>query len=1194
MVEGTLATIDANEAVASVAYRLSEVIAIYPITPASPMGEHAEEWSVTERPNRWGTVPDIVEMQSEGGAAGALHGALQAGAMATTFTSSQGLLLMIPNLFKIAGELNALCMHVAARSVATHALSIFGDHSDVMAARGTGFAMLASGSPQEAVDLAAIAHAATLRSRVPFMHFFDGFRTSHEIQKIVTVDDTVLDALVDDTAVAAHRARSLSPDRPVIRGTAQNPDTFFQAREAANPFLDACPAIVADTMAQFAELTGRRYRLFDYVGHPEADRVVVMMGSGAECAHETVEHLAGQGERVGLVKVRLYRPFSMDRFVEALPATIRSVAVLDRTKEPGSTGEPLLLDVTAALVDALGRGDLPTLPRLIGGRYGLSSKEFSPPMVKAVFDELAARAPRSRFTVGITDDVTHLSLPLDDTFDTEPAGVRRAVFFGLGSDGTVSSNKASIKIIGETTPLQCQGYFVLDSKKAGATTVSHLRFGPDTIRSTYQIRQAEFVAVHDPGLLDRLDVLAQAAPGATVLVNLPGGLDGAWDRLPRRFQEATIPKGCRLFVIDAFEVADRFGLGRRINTIMQTCFFALADVLPTGVAIEKIKDSVQTTWGRRGPEIVRRNVDAIDAALAELHEIAVPETASAAARARPTVPDDAPDFVQRVTRLILEGHGDELPVSAFPPDGTWPSGTSRYEKRAIALEIPIWEPDLCVQCNRCSMICPHTAIVTKVFEPAHGEGAPASFRSEPEEHTPELEGLSYTVQVAPDDCTGCGLCVEVCPAKDRTSPKRKAINLQPAAEHRDREREAFDFFRQIPDLPRTRIPVRSRNLALLPATFEFSGACAGCGETPYIRALTQLFGDHLVIANATGCSSIYGGNLPTTPYSTGADGRGPAWSNSLFEDNAEFGFGLRLGLDAAERRARALLQVCSPELPEALVGELATPCLDDAALERRRTLLAELRDRLAGIAGPDARALAELTDSLAPRSVWAVGGDGWAYDIGYGGLDHVLASSRDINVLVLDTEVYSNTGGQQSKATPIGAVAKFASAGKETRKKDLGLLAMSYGHVYVASVAMQARSRHTLKALLEAESFPGPSLVIAHSPCIAHGYDLVHSPAQQARAINSGAWPLYRYDPRRTTAGEPPLVVDADPTSVSMRDYMEQEARFRMVELRDPDRFTHLVHLAEDAVRDRHALYGQLAQIRYPDGPTPDEEPNNG
>jgi pyruvate-ferredoxin/flavodoxin oxidoreductase len=1175
-------TTDANEAVASVAHRLSDVIAIYPITPASPMAEHAEEWSVAGRTNRWGSVPEVVEMQSEGGAAGALHGALTTGAPATTFTSSQGLLLMLPNLFKIAGELSPLCMHVAARSVATHALSIFGDHSDVMAVRGAGMAMLASGSPQEATDLAAIGHAATLSSRVPFLHFFDGFRTSHEIQKITPVDDATLDALIDPEALADHRARGLSPDRPEIRGTAQNPDTFFQAREAANPFHDACGPIVAETMERFAALTGRRYRLFDYVGHPDAERVVVLMGSGAECTHEVVEHLVARGERVGVLKVRLYRPFSMAAFVDALPASVRSVAVLDRTKEPGSTGEPLLLDVTAALVDALGRGAIGALPRIIGGRYGLSSKDLDPPMVAAVFAELVRHEPRTRFTVGINDDVTHLSLATDDSLHTEPEGVTRALFFGLGSDGTVSSNKASIRIIGDNTALQCQGHFVLDSKKSGATTVSHLRFGPEPIRSTYLIRRAEFVAVHDPGLLERLEVLERAAPNSTVLCNLAGGPEAVWEQLPRRIQETLVDRGCRLFAIDAFAIAERFGLGRRINTVMQTCFFALTDVLDTEVAIEHIKASVQHTWGRRGPEIVRRNLQAIDAALAGLHEVPVPAAATAPATTRVTVPDDAPGFVQRVTRLILEGHGDRLPVSAFPPDGSWPTGTSRYEKRGIALEIPVWEPDLCIQCNRCSMICPHTAIVTKVFEPDEAAGAPPSFRSRPERVTPELEGLDYTVQVAPDDCTGCGLCVEVCPAKDRTQPKRKAINLAPVVEHRDAERAAHEFVRTIADPPRTTIPRTPRSLALLPARFEFSGACAGCGETPYLRVLTQLFGDHLVIANATGCSSIYGANLPTTPYSTDADGRGPAWSNSLFEDNAEFALGMRLGLDAAERRARALLAACAPHLDDPLVAELSRVAVGDDAIAAHRALVAELRGRLATVDDPDARALVALADSLTPRSLWAVGGDGWAYDIGYGGLDHVLASGRDVNVLVLDTEVYSNTGGQQSKATPLGAVAKFASAGKETRKKDLGLLAMSYGHVYVASVAMQSRSRHTLEVLQEAESYPGPSLVIAHSPCIAHGYDLVHSPAQQARAVKSGAWPLYRYDPRRVDAGEPPMVIDADPTSVPMREYMEQEARFRMVELADPDRFQKLVRAAEQAVRDRHDLYEQLATIRYP------------
>jgi pyruvate-ferredoxin/flavodoxin oxidoreductase len=1189
--EATTATLDANEAVASVAYRLSEVIAIYPITPASAMGEHADEWSAGRRPNLWGSVPDVVEMQSEGGAAGAVHGALQAGALTTTFTASQGLLLMLPNLYKIAGELTSFCMHVAARSVATHALSIFGDHSDVMAVRQSGFALLASGSPQEAQDLAAIAHAATFASRVPFLHFFDGFRTSHEIQKISMVDDDTLRSLVDADAIAAHRDRALSPEHPVARGTSQNPDAFFQAREAANGYYDACPDIVSATMDRFAELTGRRYAPFDYVGHPDAERVVVMMGSGAECAHETVEHLVAAGERVGLVKIRLYRPFSMDRFIASLPPTVRSVAVLDRTKEPGSTGEPLLLDVTAALVDALADGRLGVLPRIIGGRYGLSSKEFTPAMVAAVFDELDAERPRRRFTVGITDDVTHLSLPVDDTFDIEPVDVTRAVFYGLGADGTVSSNKAAIRIIGDTTALFCQGHFVFDSKKSGAQTVSHLRFGPNPIRSTYQIRRAGFVAVHDPGFLDRLDVLDTADTGATVLINTTVPPERLWDSLPIEAQRLLSERNCRLHAIDAYQIAENHGLARRINTIMSTCFFALSGVLPRDDAVDAVKQSVADTWGKRGPEIVRRNVAAIDATLVELHEIPL-GAVTATRHRRPAVPADAPDFVANVTRLLLEGHGDRLPVSAFPPDGTWPTGTSRYEKRAIALDIPIWEPDLCVQCNRCSMICPHAAIRTKVFEPDQATAAPDSFRHVPEGYTPELEGLEYVVQVAPDDCTGCGLCVEVCPAKDRSAPKRKAINMTPAGEHRDRERDAFEFYESIPDVARTRIPVESRTLALLPPLFEFSGACAGCGETPYLRLLTQLYGDRLIIANATGCSSIYGGNLPTMPYTSGPDGRGPAWNNSLFEDNAEFGFGIRLGVDAQEARARLLLGRLAAELPERLVEALTAPCGGDAeSIATRRAQVADLRSLLAaldpaGSGSSDAAELDRLADHLVPTSVWIVGGDGWAYDIGYGGLDHVLASNRKVNVLVLDTEVYSNTGGQQSKATPMGAVAKFASAGKETAKKDLGLLAMTYGHVYVASVAMQARSHQTITAMREAEEYPGPSLVIAHSPCIAHGYDLVHSPAQQRRAINAGAWPLYRFDPRRIAAGEPPLHIDADPVSVPMRDYMLEEARFRMVELRDPERFERLVQAAERAVADRHALYEQLAQVRLP---TPEE-----
>jgi len=1189
-------TVDANEAVASVAYRASEVIAIYPITPASPMGEHAAEWAVAGRANLWGTVPDVVEMQSEGGAAGAVHGALQAGALTTTFTASQGLLLMIPNLYKIAGELTSFCMHVAARTIATHALSIFGDHSDVMAVRGTGLALLASGSPQEAVDLAAIAHAATSHARVPFLHFFDGFRTSHELATITTVTDDTLRALLGDDgtsgALLGHRLRAMNPDHPVIRGTAQNPDTFFQAREAANLYYDACPAVVEATMARFAELTGRHYELFEYVGAPDAERVVVMMGSGAECMHEVVEHLVAAGEKVGLVKVRLFRPFSMEHLVGALPSTVRAVAVLDRTKEPGSAGEPLLLDVIAALVDALGAGRLDAIPRVIGGRYGLSSKEFSPAMAKAVLDELAPPSrsgggARTRFTVGINDDITRLSLPYDESFTTESPAVRRAVFYGLGSDGTVSANKASVKIIAEHTGLAGQGHFVYDSKKSGSMTVSHLRFGPSPIRSTYEIRSAELVAVHDAGLLDRIDVLERAAPGATVLLNLPGDPTTAWDRLPARVQRGLVDRGCRCFVVDAYEVATRHRMGRRINTIMQTCFFALVDVVPVDTAIDAIKDSVVAAYGRRGGTIVDANLAAIDDALAAMTEVVVPAVATTPEHHHATVPSDAPEFVQKVTALVMEGHGDRLPVSAFPVDGTWPTGTSRYEKRAIAHELPVWEPELCTECNQCSMLCPHTAIVTRVFEPDDGTFAPPQFRSIPTKHTKGLEGLGYTVVVAPDDCTGCGLCVEVCLGVDRHDKEHRSLRMEPATAVRDDWRVAWDFARALPELPRTRIPRTPRTFGLLPATFEFSGACAGCGETPYIRTLTQLFGDHLVIANATGCSSIYGANLPTTPYTTDEHGRGPAWSNSLFEDNAEYALGLRAGIDATRAHAYAELDALVLRHPEYfdvdLLEQLHEPCPgDDVSLENRRRLVDGLRGRLAMTEDRQAAGLAQIADVFVPRSVWAVGGDGWAYDIGYGGLDHVLSSGRDVNILVLDTEVYSNTGGQASKATPMGASAKFVSEGKDSRKKDLGLLAMSYGNVYVASIALQARSRHAVETMLEAEAYPGPSLVIAHSPCIAHGYDLKHSPTEQKRAIDSGAWPLYRYDPRRADAGDAPLVIDADPASLSMREYMEDESRFTMVRVADPERFEELVDHATQAVASRHAFYEQLAEVHVP------------
>ena len=1158
------------------------MIAIYPITPASPMGEYADGWAADRRPNLWGATPEVVEMQSEGGAAGAVHGALQAGALATTFTASQGLLLMLPNLFKIAGELTPFCMHVAARTIATHALSIFGDHSDVMAARSTGMALLCSNSAQEAHDLAAIGHAVTLRARVPVMHFFDGFRTSHEIGRIVPLADDHLRALVDDDALRAHRARALDPDRPVLRGTAQNPDAFFQSREAIEPFYARFPGLLEETMARFAGITGRLYRLFEYAGHPQAERVVVLMGSGAECAHETIEHLVANGERVGVLKVRLMRPFSLTHMLAALPTSATAVTVLDRTKEPGSSAEPLYQEVAAALVDAVGRGDRASLPRLFGGRYGLGSKEFTPSMVKAAFDNMASPMPMRRFTLGIRDDVSGSTLPHDPTFDVEPEDVSRAIFFGLGADGTVSANKASVKIIGEETPLFVQGHFEYDSRKAGSTTTSHLRFGPRPIRSTYRIRSAQFVAIHDPEFFERYDVLAAAMPGATVLLNTSVAPERVWDSLSFEVQETLVERRCRLFAIDGYGVAEQAGLGRRINTVMQVCFFALSKVLPLDEAMAHLRSAIEKTWGRRGAEVTKRNFAALDAALPAMREIEVPRAVSSARRRPPAVPAHAPDFVQKVTRLLLEGRGDELPVSAFPPDGTWPTGTSRFEKRALATDVPIWQPDLCVQCNFCSMICPHSAIQTKLYAPAALAGAPAGFRSLGQSFDAKLGDLRFSVQVAPEDCTGCGLCIEVCPAKDRLNPRRKALVAEPLDEHRAVEREAFAFFEGIESAPLDGLPIDKRSAVFRTPLFEFSGACAGCGETPYIRLLTQLFGDHLLVANATGCSSIYGGNLPTTPFAKDRHGRGPAWSNSLFEDNAEFGLGLQLAVDVRASRARDLLRLLAPRLPEALVDTLLSPGSGESWMAAQRERVAALQSLLESDPGFEARALVEAAPALVPRSVWIIGGDGWAYDIGFGGLDHVLASARKVNVLVLDTEVYSNTGGQCSKATPLGAAAKFATAGKSTRKKDLGLLAMSYGHVYVAEVALQARSAQTVEAFLEADRHPGPSLVIAHSPCIAHGYDLVHSPAQQKRAIDSGSGPLYRFDPARIDRGEAPLVLDSGAPRIDVGVYMENEARFRMVQLRSPERYATLLEAARVAVGQRRALYEQLARIHVP------------
>ncbi|HEX9287728.1 MAG TPA: pyruvate:ferredoxin (flavodoxin) oxidoreductase [Thermoanaerobaculia bacterium] len=1175
-------TVEGNEAVASVAHRLSEVIAIYPITPSSAMGEFADEWSAAGRRNVWGAVPQVVEMQSEGGAAGAVHGALQAGALATTFTASQGLLLMIPNMYKIAGELTPFAMHVAARTLATHALSIFGDHSDVMACRQTGFALLASGSVQEAQDLAAIAHAATLEARIPFLHFFDGFRTSHEIAKIEFLGDGDLRALVSEDRIAEHRARGLTPDRPVVRGTAQNPDVFFQAREACNPFFAACPDRVREVMERFAAITSRRYRLFDYVGHPEAERVIVAMGSGAEVVHETVEWMAARGERVGVLKVRLFRPFSVADFVAALPPTARKIAVLDRTKEPGAIGEPLYQDVVTALAEARDSGLRPGGfgSRVVGGRYGLSSKEFHPGMVRAVFDELSALKPKNHFTIGIRDDVSGTSLPFDGAFDIEPPSVVRGVFFGLGSDGTVSANKNSIKIIGEATDGAAQGYFVYDSKKSGAITISHLRFGPPPIRSSYLVRKAQFVACHQFGLLDLYDVLGYAAEGADVLLNCPNGAETAWSRLPREAQDQIVEKRLRLHAIDADRVAREAGLAGRINTIMQTCFFAISGILPREEAISRIKQSIEKSYGKKGPELLARNLAAVDRALENLVTVKVPAGADAARRRPFPVPQDAPEFVRRITAVMIAGRGDELPVSAFLPDGTWPSGTSKYEKRNIADEIPAWDPSLCIQCNKCALVCPHAAIRAKVYEPARLENAPDGFLSDTFRGL-DLRDWKYTIQVAPEDCTGCSLCVVFCPAHDKKDKSRKALRMEPQPPRREIERKNYEFFLKLPEVDRSRLrAVDVKSSQFFQPLFEYSGACSGCGETPYVKLLTQLFGDRALIANATGCSSIYGGNLPTTPYTTNPEGRGPAWSNSLFEDNAEFGLGFRLAVDSREERARSLLRKLSKVLPDGLAAEiLDSPQNTEGEIAAQRDRIARLRMELGRLASEDARQLEADAEALVKKSVWIVGGDGWAYDIGFGGLDHVLASGRNVNVLVLDSEVYSNTGGQQSKATPLGAAAKFAAAGKETGKKDLGLMAMTYGNVYVARIAFGSKDHQTVKALLEAESYPGPSLVIAYSHCIAHGYDMADGTNQQKLAVDSGTWPLYRFDPRRIAAGEPPLQLDSPPPKIRIEEYMRNENRFRMLERQGEERWRKLVDAAQKEVERRSALYQRLAAL---------------
>ena len=1175
-----MSVVDGNEAAAWVAYRLNEVIAIYPITPSSPMGEWSDQWNSEHKKNIWGAIPDVIEMQSEGGAAGALHGALQAGALSTTFTASQGLLLMIPNMYKIAGELTSAVIHVAARTLATHALSIFGDHSDVMAARATGFAMLASNSVQEASDLACIAQAATLESRIPFLHFFDGFRTSHEVGMIEPLSDDDLRAVVDDKFIRQHRERAMSPDRPVLRGTAQNPDVFFQAREACNPFYRACPTIVQEVMDRFGKRTGRHYRLFDYYGPADAERLIILMGSGAGAAEEAVDALQKQGEKVGLLKVRLFRPFTADGFLAAVPKSVKSIAVLDRTKEPGSLGEPLYQDVLNVYMERYAANSAAGIPRVIGGRYGLSSKEFTPGMVKAVFDELKKSEPKNHFTVGIHDDVTHTSLSYDPYFSTEGPRTVRALFYGLGSDGTVGANKNSIKIIGKGTNNYAQGYFVYDSKKAGAVTVSHLRFGPDPIRSTYLISRANFVACHQFQFLDRIDVLAAAEDRATFLLNSPFDAEEIWGRIPRQVQETILKKKLRFFVIDAYKVARDAGMGSRINTIMQTCFFAISGVLPREEAIAAIKKAILDTYGKRGDAAVQKNYAAVDRALAHLGEVKIPDRVTALCDMLPAVSPQAPRFVRNVLGMIVTGNGDSLPVSAMPIDGTFPTGTARWEKRNIAKEIPVWDADLCIQCGKCVLVCPHAVIRAKVYDSSRLQHSPLTFKSA-KPRWREFESLRYTLQVAPEDCTGCRLCVEICPAKSKSEVKHKAINMEEQAPLRQPESVNWDFFLSLPEFDRHKLShTQVKDAQLLEPLFEFSGACAGCGETPYIKLLTQLFGDRLLIANATGCSSIYGGNLPTTPYSSNAAGRGPSWSNSLFEDNAEFGLGMRLAVDQQGQYARELVSRLSGQLGDELVkGLLEADQSKETGIEEQRKRVHELKKKLDGLASPEAYGLMPIADGLVRRSVWLVGGDGWAYDIGFGGLDHVLGAGRNVNVLVLDTEVYSNTGGQMSKATPRAAVAKFASGGKHTGKKDLAMEAVSYGSVYVARVAMGAGDTHTVKAFQEAEAHDGPSLIIAYSHCIAHGYDMSMGMEQQKKAVLSGYWPLMRYNPALRLEGKNPFQLDSKAPSISLKQYAYQEARYTMLVRSDPEAARELLKIAQDDVERQWRVYANRAAM---------------
>jgi pyruvate-ferredoxin/flavodoxin oxidoreductase len=1178
----TMKTLDGNEAAASVAYRTNEVLAIYPITPSSPMGELADTWSNQHKANVWGNVPTVMEMQSEAGAAGTVHGSLQAGALTSTFTASQGLLLMIPNMYKIAGELLPAVFHVAARTVATHALSIFGDHSDVMATRSTGWAMLASNSVQEAHDLALIAQAATLESRIPFVHFFDGFRTSHEVNMIEMLSDDDIRSMIPIGTILAHRERRLDPDRPVLRGTAQNPDVFFQAREACNPHYEAVPDIVQGVMDRFAERVGRRYGLFDYVGAPDATEVIVMMGSGASAAESAVRAINEAGGKVGLVKVRLYRPFSPAAMIAALPSSVRTIVVLDRTKEPGSVGEPLLQDVLMSVVEEtqVGRASWSELPRVIGGRYGLSSKEFTPAMVAGSFDEARKEDPKRRFTVGIVDDVTHLSLDHDDAFDSGHHARVRALFYGLGADGTVGANKNTVKIIGDDTDLYAQGYFVYDSRKSGSMTTSHLRFDAEPIDEPYLISNANFVACHQFEFLDRVDVLGRAADGATFLVNSPYGADEVWDRLPVEVQREIIAKDLSMYVVDATSVAREAGLGQRINTVLQTCFFALSDLLPYDEAVAAIKRAIESSYSKFGDVVVERNNAAVDGALAGLTKVEVPAEATSGIHMRQTIPAEAPDFVQRVTAMMLEDKGDLLPVSAMPVDGTFPTGTTRYEKRSIAVEIPIFDPEICIECAKCAMVCPHAAIRLKVFEEGALEGAPEGFKSR-QFRSKDMPDMLMTIQVAPDDCTGCSVCVDVCPAKSKTEVKHKAINMEPKADHLDTERANWDFFLSIPEAPRDKMrPDSVKGSQILEPLFEFSGACSGCGETPYVKLVSQLFGDRLLVANATGCSSIYGGNLPTTPWTTNADGRGPAWANSLFEDNAEFGLGMRVALDAEIREAERLLALLASDVGTELAASIleADQSAEDG-IDQQRRRIALLDDVLTTLDTEEANRLKVVSGSLVKKSVWIMGGDGWAYDIGFGGVDHALASGLDINILVMDTEVYSNTGGQASKATPRGAVAKFAAGGKPTGKKDLGQIAMSYGNVYVAQVALGANNIQTVKAIAEAESYPGPSIVIAYSTCIAHGIDMATSMGHQKDLVDTGYWPLYRYDPRIGGEGAHPFRLDSRPPTKLFKEVALKEARYAVLSKVNPEGHAALMAEAQDDIDDRWSLYEDFTEI---------------